>query len=103
MPAPLSDDRRSENFSRMMKRSWLLIALLRAHGYVTLDQLARECDTTTRTIRRDLKTLELAGIPIEQADERGGGWRLLKGAPCACCGARPRETSTERSINARHD
>lgn len=47
-------------------RQWTIlreIELARAAG-VTIDQLASQCDVTTRTIRRDLQALEEAGFPI---------------------------------------
>lgn len=102
MPAPRDPDRRdASNLSRMLKRSWLLINLLRHHGYVPLAVLAIECGATTRTIRRDLFTLEAAGVALDQGDgEDGSGWRMLPGAGCPCCGHRARESATARLANA---
>jgi len=36
----------------------------------TLDDLAAECDVTTRTIRRDVKALEDAGVPVYQDGDK---------------------------------
>ncbi len=47
-------------------RQWTILREIeraRSTG-VTIDELARSCDVTTRTIRRDLQALEEAGFPI---------------------------------------
>lgn len=49
-----------------MIRQWTILREIeraRANG-LTIDELATECDVTTRTIRRDLQALEEAGFPL---------------------------------------
>jgi predicted DNA-binding transcriptional regulator YafY len=74
---------------KQLRRSWLLIALLRGTHGCTLRRLAREAGVCERTIRRDLNALEAAGLPVQRLtdtdSEHGKPWRLLKGAPCPVC------------------
>lgn len=73
--------------SAQLARTYHLIALLRAWGGATLERLATETGVTTRTIRRDLDALQVAGLPITDArDGETRTWRLIKGAPCPICG-----------------
>jgi predicted DNA-binding transcriptional regulator YafY len=52
-------------------RQWTILREIeRAHGGVTIDDLASLCGVTTRTIRRDLQALEEAGFPL--FDDRSG-------------------------------
>jgi predicted DNA-binding transcriptional regulator YafY len=62
-------------------RQWTILREIeRARGAgVTIDDLARQCDVTTRTIRRDLQALEEAGFPIYDDRSRDDGrtrWTL---------------------------
>lgn len=62
-------------------RQWTILREIeRARGSgVTIDDLARQCDVTTRTIRRDLQALEQAGFPIyddRSADDGKTRWRV---------------------------
>lgn len=77
-----------ESRTRQLRRTWLLIALLRSAPGCSLARLSRELDVTTRTIRRDLQALEAAGIAIydTQTDTGLRLRRLMKDAPCAICG-----------------
>src|SRR5438552_10075905 len=47
-------------------RQWTILREIERarHGGVTIDDLASQCDVTTRTIRRDLQALEEAGFPL---------------------------------------
>lgn len=47
-------------------RQWTILKAIEQsrNSGVTIDDLARECDVTTRTIRRDLQALEEAGFPV---------------------------------------
>lgn len=76
--------------AQQLKRSYQLIALLRAWGGVTLERLAGETGVTTRTIRRDLDALQAAGLPITDTrnDDGDRTWRFIKGASCPMCGPR---------------
>jgi predicted DNA-binding transcriptional regulator YafY len=62
-------------------RQWTILREIersRASG-VTIDELARLCDVTTRTIRRDLQALEEAGFPMFDDRTRDDGktrWRI---------------------------
>ena len=56
-------------------RQWTILREIeraRAAG-VTIDELAKLCDVTTRTIRRDLQALEEAGFPIFDDRSRDDG------------------------------
>ncbi len=46
-------------------RQWSILNLIEAYHYgITIENLAHEVGCTTRTIRRDLEVLELAGFPL---------------------------------------
>ena len=50
--------------------------ILQARGRVTADELAREHGVTVRTVYRDLRALEDAGIPVVTERGPGGGCAL---------------------------
>ena len=52
-----------------------LIVLLQSSRFYTADELAEECGVSRRTIFRDLRTLEVAGIPFFY-DRSAGGYRI---------------------------
>jgi predicted DNA-binding transcriptional regulator YafY len=56
-------------------RQWTILREIeRARGTgVTIDDLARQCEVTTRTIRRDLQALEEAGFPVYDDRSRDDG------------------------------
>jgi len=56
-----------------------IVLLLQTHGQRTAGQLARELETSERTIRRDLDALSGAGVPVYAQRGRGGGWALAGG------------------------
>jgi hypothetical protein len=75
---------------RQLRRWWLVVAILRSSGGVSLERLAHECGVSKRTARRDLIALEGAGLPLvrvvgEDDTEYGAPWALLKGSPCPIC------------------
>lgn len=58
-------------------RQWRILVMLRRHRQ-TLDQLAKACGCTTRSIRRDLDVLLEAGFPIHDVRIDGVSyWKVL--------------------------
>ncbi|MFF4444281.1 helix-turn-helix transcriptional regulator [Streptomyces sp. NPDC001502] len=56
-----------------------LVLLLRRHGRLTADTLARELQVSTRTVLRDIEALSAAGVPVYAERGRHGGFELLPG------------------------
>ncbi|WP_328863851.1 helix-turn-helix transcriptional regulator [Streptomyces virginiae] len=56
-----------------------LVLLLRRHGRLTADTLARELQVSTRTVLRDIEALSAAGVPVYAERGRHGGFSLLPG------------------------
>ncbi len=56
-----------------------IVLLLQAHGRLTARQIAGYLETSERTVRRDLDSLLLAGVPLYSQRGRGGGWTLVGG------------------------
>ena len=56
-----------------------IVLLLQVHGRLTAAQIAEHLETSTRTVRRDLDALCVAGVPVYPQRGRGGGWVLLGG------------------------
>ncbi|MCX4982627.1 YafY family protein [Streptomyces sp. NBC_00572] len=56
-----------------------LVLLLRRHGRLTADTLARELEVSTRTVLRDIEALSSAGVPVYAERGRHGGFSLLPG------------------------
>jgi predicted DNA-binding transcriptional regulator YafY len=54
-----------------------ILLLLQRRGQVTAADVAAELEVSTRTARRDLEALAMAGVPVYSERGRGGGWRLL--------------------------
>ncbi|MEU8889801.1 WYL domain-containing protein [Streptomyces sp. NPDC048442] len=54
-----------------------LVLLLRRHGRLTADTLARELEVSTRTVLRDIEALSVAGVPVYAERGRHGGFALL--------------------------
>ncbi len=79
-----------------MRADRLVAALLvlQARGQVTAEELAEELEVSTRTARRDLEGLAMAGIPVYSQPGRGGGWRLLGGARTDLSGLTAAEART---------
>lgn len=63
----------TKRFDRILK----LFFLLQSKSIVTLDELKERFGTSERTIYRDLKSLEAAGIPI--VNEIGSGYSIMEG------------------------
>ena len=54
-----------------------VVLLLQTHGRMTAADLAQRLETSERTIRRDLESLSIAGLPVVALRGRGGGWELV--------------------------
>jgi predicted DNA-binding transcriptional regulator YafY len=57
-----------------------VLLLLQTRGRVTVAEVARELEVSSRTARRDLEALGIAGVPVYSSPGRGGGWSLVGGA-----------------------
>lgn len=53
--------------------------MLQVHGRMTVGEMAERLETSERTVRRDLDSLCVAGVPLYPQRGRGGGWALLGG------------------------
>ena len=56
------------------------LLFLQARGRATVAEVAQELEISTRTARRDLEALAIAGVPVYSQAGRGGGWSLVGGA-----------------------
>ncbi|MFH9819307.1 helix-turn-helix transcriptional regulator [Streptomyces sp. NPDC017230] len=56
-----------------------LVLLLRRHGRLTADTIARELEVSTRTVLRDMEALSAAGVPVYAERGRYGGFALSPG------------------------
>jgi predicted DNA-binding transcriptional regulator YafY len=57
-----------------------VLLLLQTRGRVTVAEVAGELEVSSRTARRDLEALGMAGVPVYSTAGRGGGWSLVGGA-----------------------
>jgi len=62
---------------RRADRLFQLVQLLRVRRFATADQLAEELGVSKRTVYRDIRDLELSGVPI--VGEAGVGYHLQRG------------------------
>jgi predicted DNA-binding transcriptional regulator YafY len=79
-----------------MRADRLVAALLvlQARGRVTAQELGEELEVSTRTARRDLEGLAMAGIPVYSQPGRGGGWTLIGGSRTDLSGLTAAEART---------
>ena len=56
-----------------------ILLMLQQRGQVTADEVASELEISSRTARRDLDALGMAGLPVYSQQGRGGGFRLAGG------------------------
>jgi predicted DNA-binding transcriptional regulator YafY len=79
-----------------MRADRLVAALLvlQARGRITAEELATELEVSTRTARRDLEGLAMAGIPVYSQPGRGGGWSLIGGSRTDLSGLTAAEART---------
>jgi predicted DNA-binding transcriptional regulator YafY len=79
-----------------MRADRLVAALLvlQARGRITAEELATELEVSTRTARRDLEGLAMAGIPVYSQPGRGGGWSLVGGSRTDLSGLTAAEART---------
>jgi predicted DNA-binding transcriptional regulator YafY len=70
------------------------LLFLQARGRVTAAEVAEELEVSTRTARRDLEALSIAGIPVYSQAGRGGGWSLVGGARTDLSGLTAAEART---------
>lgn len=70
------------------------LLFLQARGRVTAEEVANELEVSTRTARRDLEALSIAGIPVYSQPGRGGGWSLIGGARTDLSGLTAAEART---------
>lgn len=54
-----------------------IVFRLQGQGLVPASTLARELEVSTRTIRRDMESLSIAGIPVYSVRGGAGGWALV--------------------------
>jgi len=76
-PAPL-DLRQTPTMSRRADRLFQIAELLRGRRLTTARQLAEWLNVSPRTVYRDVRDLQLSGVPIE--GEAGIGYRLSRTA-----------------------
>jgi predicted DNA-binding transcriptional regulator YafY len=62
---------------RRADRLFKLVELLRSRRFATAEQLAADLEVSKRTIYRDIRDLELSGVPIR--GEAGVGYQLERG------------------------
>jgi len=67
----------NDNNTKRLSRLVAILTQLQIRRLVTSTKLAEKFDVSTRTIYRDLKTLEQAGVPI--LTEEGKGYYLMEG------------------------
>ncbi|PWK17316.1 HTH domain-containing protein [Arcicella aurantiaca] len=66
-----------DNDTKRLSRLVAILTILQTKRLVTSTKLAEKFDVSTRTIYRDLKALEQAGVPILTED--GKGYSLMEG------------------------
>ncbi|MDW3650051.1 MAG: WYL domain-containing protein [Bacteroidia bacterium] len=66
----------TDNISRLSRLTAILLKL-QTRPFVSVQSLSEEFEVSTRTIYRDLTSLEQAGVPL--VSEEGRGYRLMSG------------------------
>lgn len=66
-----------ENYTKRITRLTTILTQLQSKKLLTASELANKFEVSTRTIYRDLKVLEQAGVPI--LTEEGKGYSLIDG------------------------
>ncbi len=67
------------------------LLFLQSRSKATAAEIAAEFEVSTKTARRDMEALSMAGIPVYPERGRHGGWRLLGGAKTNLTGLRSDE------------
>ena len=83
--------KKKKNFSKLPKKTMLKkerekhltrlvkLMILLGQGAVNLDEIAQECNVSKRTILRDIRILEDAGIPLYKPSEKESNYSMMEG------------------------
>ena len=76
--------------SRILK----MLMMLQTHEKVTAAELADTCETSIRTVYRDIEALSAIGVPVYSEQGVQGGYRLLQGYRTRLNGLSAKEAET---------
>ena len=68
-----------------------LLMILQAVGRISVKELSRRLEVSSRTVQRDLEALCMAGIPLYAERGHAGGWQLSEGYRTSLTGMNRRE------------